>query len=243
MGPWKCVHICLCMCYPISKPTNSVVSSSSFFILVGWTGDRIRRPQIQCCCFRRRLSDCLLRRAPSSVRVRYKFPSFPFGMFCTVCADFGSWDIVYGCKMRIEPNRKITVCMCVFVPLFLCVFVFSGSLTTGPDVEFSPSGSVVFACSPFLSNHSFASAVNKRVGKSICTHACTYLGLCSQLDAAFLKPPTLIWSKGKRKHRTRIRAHRILALLLTHDWAKTHTPTDRNHREEPQLPPFSCLLI
>lgn len=136
--------------------------------------------------------------------------------------------------MRIEPNRKISVCMCVFVPLLLCVFVFSGSLTTGPDVAFSPPGSVVFACSPFLSNHSFASAVNKRVGKSICTHVCTYLGLCSQLDAAFLKPPTLIWSKGKRKHRTRIRAHHMLALLLTHDWAKTHThsyrqTTERSH--------------
>lgn len=94
--------------------------------------------------------------------------------------------------MRIEPNRKITVCMCVFVPVFLHVFVFSGSLTTGPDVEFSPPVSVVFACSPFLSNHSFTLAVNKRVGESICTRACTCLGLCSQLDAAFLKPCTLI---------------------------------------------------
>lgn len=99
--------------------------------------------------------------------------------------------------MRIEPNRKITVCMCVFVPLFFCVFVFSGSLTTGPDVEFSPSGSVVFACSPFLSNHRFASAVNKRVGKSICTHACTYVSLCSWLDAAFLNLPHLYDPKAK----------------------------------------------
>lgn len=119
-------------------------------------------------------------------------PSLVFHLGCLGCADFGTWDIVYVCKMRIEQNRKITVCMCVFVPLFLCVFVFSGSPTTGPDVEFSPSASVLFACSPFLSNHSFTLAVNKRVGKSICTHTCTSLSLCSRLDAAFLKPPTLI---------------------------------------------------
>lgn len=122
----------------------------------------------------------------------YDTRSLVFRLGCLVCADLGSRNIVYDCKMRIEQNRKITVCMCVFVPLFLCVFVFSGSLTTGPDVEFSLSASLVFACSPFLSNHSFTLAVNKRVGKSICTRTCTYLSLCSRLDAAFLKPPTLI---------------------------------------------------
>lgn len=81
------------------------------------------------------------------------------------------------------------MCLCLSFSAYLC---FLAAFTTGPDVEFFLSGSVVSACSPFLSNHSFASAVNKRVGNSICTHACTYLGLCSRLDAAFLKPPTLI---------------------------------------------------
>lgn len=204
---------------------------------MGWTADGIKRPAIwkvgvvasggddQTVCWYMRLR-LYMRDTISLV----------FRSGCLVCAVFGSWDIVYDCKMRIEQNRKITVCMCVFVRLFLCVFVFSGSLTTGPDVEFSPSVSVLFACSPFVSNHSFTLAVNKRVGKSICTRTCTTLSLCSRLDAAFLKPPTLIWSEGKRKHlrprtHTRIRADHTLALLLTRDWAKTHTPTVRNHRE------------
>lgn len=171
--------------------------------------------------------------------------SLVFRSGCLVCAVFGSWDIVYDCKMRIEQNRKITVCMCVFVRLFLCVFVFSGSLTTGPDVEFSPSVSVLFACSPFLSNHSFTLAVNKRVGKSICTRTCTALSLCSRLDAAFLKPPTLIWSEGKRKHlrpRTHMDQGSSYTRPFTPPWLgqDTHSHSQKPQRErseEPQLPP------
>lgn len=142
-------------------------------------------------------------------------------MHICVCALMltGSWFVRY-CLWLWNENRtkqeNNTVCISVFVPLCarVCVYFLAGSPLGQMERVFclpSLSQCLFLSCSfSFLSNHSFPLAVNRQVGKSICTH--THIaGHCCWLHAAFFNLPRSYNVKAKHGHTEN--AHRLIIRL------------------------------
>lgn len=156
----------------------------------------------------------------------------------------GSWFVRY-CLWLWNENRtkqeNNTVCISVFVPLCarVCVYFLAGSPLGQMERVFclpSLSQCLFLSCSfSFLSNHSFPLAVNRQVGKSICTHTHTLLAIAAGFMQHFSTSHAhIMWRQSMdtlKTHTLVESAHHTLGLLLTHDQSKTHTHTDSNHIE------------
>lgn len=170
----------------------------------------------------------------------------------------GSWFVRY-CLWLWNENRtkqeNNTVCISVFVPLCarVCVYFLAGSPLGQMERVFclpSLSQCLFLSCSfSFLSNHSFPLAVNRQVGKSICTH--THIaGHCCWLHAAFFNLPRSYNVKAKHGHTENAYTRRVgssYAWPFTHPRSEQDTHSHRlkphrEYREEPITHSFLFLL-
>lgn len=139
------------------------------------------------------------------------------------------------------------LCACV------CVYFLAGSPLGQMERVFclpSLSQCLFLSCSfSFLSNHSFPLAVNRQVGKSICTH--THIaGHCCWLHAAFFNLPRSYNVKAKHGHTENAHTRRVdssYAWPFTHPRSEQDTHSHRlkphrEYREEPITHSFLFLL-
>lgn len=167
----------------------------------------------------------------------------------------GSWFVRY-CLWLWNENRtkqeNNTVCISVFVPLCarVCVYFLAGSPLGQMERVFclpSLSQCLFLSCSfSFLSNHSFPLAVNRQVGKSICTHTHTLLAIAAGFMQHFSTSHAhIMWRQSMDTLKTLIGSS--YAWPFTHPRSEQDTHSHRlkphrEYREEPITHSFLFLL-